>query len=92
MLLTCEKGTSQPLIYVYEDAYCRFSDMKFTYNYYRSDEPKIHLTNYSVSDKSNPDHSLMLLSELFQQNLPHLQAKYQEQINKIVVETAMNAK
>lgn len=66
--------------------------MKFTYTYFKSDEPKIHLTNYSVSDKSKPENSFMLLSELFKENLPGLEDKYRQQINKIVVETVMNAK
>lgn len=28
---------SQPLIYVYDEAYCRFSDSIFTYDYKRKD-------------------------------------------------------
>lgn len=60
--------------------------MRFTYTYYRSEEGKIHLTNYSVSDKSNPHTSLMLLSELFANpKYASLKGKYYEQMAKIIV-------
>lgn len=90
-MLTCDRETQQPLIYIYEEGYCRFSDMKFSYNHARSEEPKVHLTNYSVSDKSNPHKSLLMLSDFFISS-PELKDSFYSQLSKIVVETVMNAK
>ena len=51
VLLTSQNN--EPVIYLYSEAYCRFSDLPFTYDHRKKDESRIHLTNYSKSDKSN---------------------------------------
>lgn len=37
VLITYDKISSQPLIYIYEDAYCRFSELKYTFNCTRTE-------------------------------------------------------
>ena len=70
VLLTYDSVTKSPLIYLYSDAYCRFSGLVYDLGPVKKEEEERgrHLTNYTISKKTTGKATdlpnVLLLSEI----------------------------